>query len=140
MPDILHELTIEKQPDDVFSALTEGEKIKKWWTTRAKAQPQAGTLAEFGFENDMVFKFRVDELTAGESVKWSVVGGGPPDWAGTYVTWALQPDDKGTKLLFGHHNYQTTQGSFASVNYSWAWFLTSLKSYLEKGTGTPYSD
>jgi hypothetical protein len=56
------------------------------------------------------------------------------------VTWDLTPVEEGTKLLFGHRDYAMTEGSFASVSYNWAWFLTSLKQYIETGTGTPYAD
>ena len=138
MADILHEVVIEKQPKDVYKALTESDAIKHWWTTHAKAEPKENSMAEFGFyDGSMIFKFNIDELDAGKKVYWSVVDGGPPDWAGTRVTWDLSQDEKGTKVLLGHRGYQTTEGSFASVSYNWAYFLASLKSYLETGEGTP---
>lgn len=138
MPKILLELVIEKSPEDVYKAITEGEQIKHWWTSHAIAEPKVGSIAEFGFYGgSAVFKFNIDELEAGKKAYWSVIDGGPPDWAGTNVTWDLTEVENGTKLLLGHHNYQTTEGSFASVSYNWAYFLTSLKSYLEQGEGMP---
>ena len=138
MADILHKVVIENSPQDIYRALTEADEIKQWWTNRVRAEPKLDSIAEFGFYGgDVVFKFKIDELVPGKRVKWSVVGGGPPDWNGTFVTWDLDSVDNGTKVLLGHHNYQSTEGSFASVSYNWAWFLTSLKSYLETGTGTP---
>lgn len=138
MPKILQEVVIEKQPKDIYNALTNAEAVKGWWTNIAKVKPEVGSIAEFGFYGgQMVFKFKIDELAEGKKVYWSVVDGGPPDWAGTNVTWDLTAVDEGTKVLLGHHNYQTTEGSFASVSYNWAYFLTSLKSYLETGKGMP---
>ena len=49
----------------------------------------------------------------------------------------MKPSEHGTKLRFGHHNYATTEGSFATVSYTWATYLTSLKNYLETGKGSP---
>lgn len=138
MADILLEVTIEKSPQDIYKALTESEEIKQWWTSHAIAEPKVGSTAEFGFYGgEAIFKFNVAKLDAGKNVTWSVMGGGPPDWAGTSVTWDISPTDKGTKVLLGHRDYQTTEGSFASVGYNWAFFLTSLKAYLEKGAGMP---
>jgi len=138
MADILLEVTVEKQPKDVYQALTEADGIAQWWTKHVKAEPTVGSVAEFGFYGgEAIFKFKVDTLATGEKVYWSVLGGGPPDWEGTTVTWDLTEVDNGTKVLLGHRNYQTTEGSFASVGYNWAFFLTSLKSYLEEGKGMP---
>lgn len=138
MADILLEVIIEKSPQDIYKALTESEEIKQWWTSHAVAEPKVGSTAEFGFYGgQMIFKFNVDKLDAGKHVKWSVIDGGPPDWAGTIVTWDISKAENGTKVLLGHRDYQTTEGSYASVGYNWAFFLTSLKSYLEKGEGMP---
>jgi uncharacterized protein YndB with AHSA1/START domain len=139
MFDILHEVTIEAPPGKVYQAITEQEGLAAWWTTHTTAQPKVGAVNEFGFEGgQMIFKMRVDKLEAGRSVQWTVVQG-VPDWGGTYVTWDLTPVENGTKLLFGHRNYASTEGSYANVNYNWGRFLTSLKAYLETGSGTPYS-
>ena len=138
MPDILHELTIEATPDAVYAAITEENGLKGWWTTHTKAQPAVGSVAEFGFMGgQMVFKMKIKTLEAGKTVNWDVEGGGPPDWAATRVTWDLTPVEGGTKVLFGHRGYASSEGSFASVNYNWGYFLTSLKAYVETGQGMP---
>lgn len=141
MPDILHEVVIEKQPDDIFTALTNADEVAHWWTNQATIPDEVGEVAEFTFEGGaMVFKFEQTALDAGKKVHWAVVDGGPPDWAGTRVTWDLTQVDNGTKVLLGHRDYKTTEGSFAAISYSWAYYLTSLKSYLETGTGMPFEN
>lgn len=136
MYDILHEVTIEAPPEKVYAAITEQKGLSGWWTTQVTAQAKVGTVSEFGFE--MVFKMRVDKLEPWRSIQWTALQG-VPDWGGTIVTWDLTPVEKGTKLLFGHRNYASTEGSFANVNYNWGRFLTSLKTYVETGKGTPYT-
>ncbi len=138
MPDILHELTIEGSPDQLYQALTEKASLAAWWTTDTKsAVPEVGTVSEFHFHNpDAVFKMEVSQLEPGKKVYWNALQG-PPDWQGTRVTWDLEAVDNGTKVLFGHRDYASYGGSYASVSYAWAWFMTSLKNYIEKGEGMP---
>ena len=81
-------------------------------------------------------KMQITDLKPNSRVDWKVLQSGP-DWEGTRITWDLTPDDKGTKILFGHRDWTITNGSYASVNYNWGYFLTSLKAYLETGKGTP---
>jgi len=69
-------------------------------------------------------------------VNWAVRHNAP-GWVGTHITWDLTPVDEGTKVMFGHRGWTTPESSYASVNYSWGYFLTSLKAYLETGKGTP---
>jgi uncharacterized protein YndB with AHSA1/START domain len=139
MPDILHEVTIQGSPEKVYDALTHQEGLESWWTTNAKAEPKEGTILEFQFHNpDAMFKMEVAKLEPGKKVYWNVLQGAP-DWGGTHVTWDLEAVGGGTKVLFGHRDYASYGGSFASVSYSWAWFLTSLKMYIETGQGTPAS-
>jgi uncharacterized protein YndB with AHSA1/START domain len=137
MPDILHEVKINGSPAAVYAALTENAGLAAWWTHKTRnARPQVGTVAEFEFPDGNVFKIEVTELAAGSKVHWKPIEG-VPDWPGTRVTWDMEAADGGTKLLFGHRDYASYGGSFAGVSYNWAWFLTSLKQYIETGTGTP---
>lgn len=139
MFDILHEVTIEASPDKVYQAITEEKGLAGWWTTHTTAQAKVGTISEFGFEGgNMIFKMKVDKLEPGHTVQWTPLQGAP-DWGGTVVTWDLTPVEKGTKLLFGHRNYASTEGPYASVNFNWGWFLASLKAYVETSKGMPYS-
>lgn len=141
MADILLENTIKVSPDKVYTALTEQSGLASWWTKDTRAQAVVGSTAEFGFGGGAVtFKFKVEALDAGKKVIWTPIEGGPPDWAGTRITWDLTPVEGGTKVLMGHRGYSMTEGSFASVNYNWAGYLISLKYYLETGKGTPHPD
>jgi uncharacterized protein YndB with AHSA1/START domain len=137
MADILHELTIAATPEQVYKAITEQNGLASWWTTRTTAQPKVGTTAEFGFMGgQLTMKMQVTDLKPNSHIEWSVQQSAP-DWAGTHITWDITPVDVGTKVLFGHRDWSTTDGSYASANYNWGYFLTSLKSYLETGKGTP---
>ncbi len=138
MPDILHEVEIEGSPDKIYKALTEQRGLAAWWTIHATAEPKIGSVGEFQFEGGkFVIKMQVDALEPGHKVYWKAVQGAP-DWGGTRVTWDLTPVDNGTKVVLGHRDYPSYDGSFASVSYNWAMYLASLKSYVETGKGSPH--
>ena len=140
MADILHEVTIGASPAKVYEALTDQGDLQAWWTEHAKARAETGTVSEFSFYGGMaVFKLSVDTLAAAEKVYWSVQQG-PPGWENTHITWDLTEVEGQTKVLLGHRDWATTEGLYANSSYNWAWYLTSLKSYLETGTGTPHTD
>jgi uncharacterized protein YndB with AHSA1/START domain len=137
MADILHEVVIEVGPDKVYQALTEQARLANWWTANTKAEPKVGAMDEFKFnDGQFLIKMEVTGLEPGKKVSWNLIQG-VPDWEGTRVTWDLTPDEHGTKVLFGHLDFASTQGSFASASYNWAYYLTSMKAYLETGKGTP---
>jgi uncharacterized protein YndB with AHSA1/START domain len=138
MADILHEVVIQAPPAKVYEAITQQAGLASWWTTHSIAKPEVGSTSEFGFEGGkVVFRMDVAKLEP-QHVSWNVRQGAP-DWGDTIVTWDLTPQNGGTKVLFGHRGFASTDGSFANTNYNWAWFLTSLKTYVETGKGMPVS-
>jgi uncharacterized protein YndB with AHSA1/START domain len=140
MPDILHEVIIDAPPDKVYQALTEQSGLTSWWTVDAVAKPELGSVSEFGFFNRQVLmQMEVAKLDRGRNVQWKPLSG-VPDWPGTRVTWDLTPTDQGTKLLFGHRDFASADGSLPTTSYNWAWYLISLKKYIETGTGNPHTN
>jgi uncharacterized protein YndB with AHSA1/START domain len=124
----------------VYRAITDQAGLAGWWTPDIMARPEVSSMAELCFTGGpagrFVVKMEVAALEPGRRVRW-IVRQGAPEWAGTQVSWDLAPVDGGPRLRFTHHDYPSTEGSFASVSYSWAWYLASLKDYVETGTGRP---
>ena len=139
MADILQMVPINAEPEAVYRAITQPEGLSAWWTTAVEAQAKVGTVAEFRFEGgQVVMLMKVVELDEPGVVRWQVEDPAPPEWAGTQVTWNISPSDDGAQLLFGHRGWDSTEGSFAAINYNWGYYLTSLKQYLETGEGFPH--
>ncbi len=139
MADIVQELMIDATPENVFHALTEPDGIAGWWSNHVTAERKIGSLTEIRFENGGVFKMEITDLEVGKNVYWSCRLS-PHNWEGSTITWALTPLAKGTKLLFGQHDLTVgpTGYSIEEGRAGWAYFLGSLKSYVETGKGTPY--
>ena len=140
MPDILLEAYINAPADKLYTALTEQEGIRSWWSQQAEAAPQVGTVSDVRFYNGgIIMKLEVEKLTPNSQVVWKPLSG-VPDWPGTLVTWDLSPMENGqTKLLFGHRDFASNDGSLPYSTYNWAWYIISLKKYVETGVGSPHT-
>ncbi len=140
MPDIAQELTIKAPAETVFAAITQGDKITRWWANHAVAEPTVGSRIELRFDNGEVMIMEIFDLTAGKDVSW-LVRQAPQYahlWEGTTITWDLAPALTETTLFFGHHGFAVDDTGYKQTRSGWDYFLTSLKSYLETGIGTPY--
>lgn len=136
MANILFAIEIDASASEVRKAITEESGVKGWWTTDTTLKQEVGSEAVFGFGPRGTLKFEVAEL-GDNHIEWKSTQAGPPDWAGTNVTFDLEAQDGHTNLLFGHRNFATDEGSYAFTSWNWAYFLMSLKSYIETGQGTP---
>ncbi len=137
MVDIVNEFTIEAATPRVWNALTSSEEIAGWWTDDLSVTPEVGTLAEFRFRQG-TFQFKVAELVQDEKVRWMTKQGpSTGHWAGTSVTWHLEPVSNGTRVVFNHSGFAQADRRYEITRAWWEHFLASLKSYLETGKGTP---
>lgn len=136
---IIKELTIEATPERVWGALTQPDEIGHWWTNDLNATPEVGSLAEFRFGEwgDFVLRFEVAELDRDKKVHWIHRFSSVAQWAGTSVTWQLEPVHNGTRVVFRHEGFENKDVVYEQTRGNWNYFLTSLKSYLETGKGTP---
>ncbi len=137
MSAIIEELTIEAAPQRVWGAITQQDEIVRWWAYEARVKPEVGSLGEFRFRPPAgALQFEVAELDEGSKVHW-ISRQGPPQWAGTSVTWQLTPVHNGTQVIFTHEGFAQVDEAYEQTRGNWAYFLASLKSYLETGKGTP---
>ena len=140
MPDILHEVSIVAAPSQVFKAITEQQGLASWWTTHIVAEPKVGWMIEARFfDGKSVHTLEVLTLEPDRKVEWITRQSFLPDWTQTRVIWDLLPIENGTRILFGQRGFASADGSLPKVSYGWAVYLTSLKDYLEKGTGNSHS-
>lgn len=135
---IFHLLKIKVfDPEEVYNALTTSVGLSAWWTSGSEAKPMVDSLATFRFTEDYQKTMRVVELLPDRRVLWECIEG-DPQWLGTTVAFEIEPVAGGIELRFYHAGWEKETDLFASCNYQWGLYLTSLKSYLEKGEGNPY--
>lgn len=139
MSAIVRALTIAAAPERVFNALTQPDEIGHWWTNDLNVTPEAGSLAEFRFGEwgDFVLRFEIAELRRDRHVHWIHRRSPVAQWAGTSVTWNLEPVHNGTQVVFIHDGFVKQDEVYEQTGENWDYFLASLSSYLETGKGTP---
>jgi hypothetical protein len=135
---ILMQFDIAADQATVHRALSTETGIRSWWSSRTELGE--GQLRVSFPDVPQPFEFAVardDEAR----VEW-VTGGFPPWWAGTTIRWELapNPDGPGTRLQFGHRDYDADNPVIPIVTPAWAQIILRLKGYAESGTPQPFFD
>ena len=68
------------------------------------------------------------------------MSGAPTSGSGRKLSFDLTAQDDGTVVLFTHAGWREPCEFMAHCSARWAYFLLSLKSYVETGTGTPFPE
>ena len=132
MPDIKHFIPLATTPDKVFATLTTQNGLGSWWTADTTITPKVGGTAEFGFDKrGMLFRMKIESLETDRLVVMSCHGD-HPEWAGTRLTWEIEPAGDGeTHLRFTHANWKAVTDFCASCNTMWGQLMFRMKDYLE---------
>ncbi|WP_185147904.1 SRPBCC domain-containing protein [Peribacillus simplex] len=127
-----HQIMINATPEKVYDAITTTEGFKGWWTTDAKAEPQVGSTAEFGFYNrQAVFQMHIDQLVPGRLVEWTAQHD-MPGWKDTKIRFELNSHENGATIVnFNHSGLESMEGPYAMINTTWGTLMYILKQYVE---------
>lgn len=128
---------IKSSPQTVYRALTEQEGLRGWWTILTTAKAEVGFVNSFDFSEKYRNRMRITELQANRRVAWECLQGGP-EWIGTTFVFDIDPGESGCTVRFEHGNWKNNGDFFANCNYHWGFYMRSLKSLCESGTGTPF--
>ncbi len=138
MPDIRHRVVMSAPLDRVYSAIATKEGLSDWWTRDGvRGESTEGSTVEFYFgQPEPAAVMEVTRLDPDGQVSWSCVAGAD-EWVGTKLTFELTAEDGETVVLFTHADWRDPSDFMAHCSARWAYFLLSLKSLVETGTGTP---
>ncbi|AXN40811.1 ATPase [Peribacillus butanolivorans] len=127
-----HQIMINAPAEKVYEAITTTEGFKGWWTTDAKAEPQVGSIAEFGFYNrKAIFQMHIDQLEPGKLVVWTAQHD-MPGWKGTKIRFDLNVNESGVTIVnFNHSGWESMEGPYAMINTTWGSLMYILKQYVE---------
>jgi uncharacterized protein YndB with AHSA1/START domain len=142
-----HDVHAKVDPKKAYEAVSTQEGFRAWWTRAAKVDAKVGGEAEFKFSRGgAAMTFRIDELKPGKSVKMTCIrtndqpGGHVDKWVGTVLEFQLEPAGNGETVVRVRHggwSDSMPKEALAETEQGWAYFGSSLKQYLESGTGTP---
>ena len=135
--EIWHELFFNVSLQKLYEAITDPKKHAQWWTTDVRGASRPGISLEFGF-GGLSQEMIVRDLKPGELVRWSATEKGLSDWAGTVLEFKNFRRDDLTYLHFRHSNWREGADMYAQCNTDWAFYLLSLREFVEKGKGRPF--
>jgi uncharacterized protein YndB with AHSA1/START domain len=137
MVDLHHHIAINAPAETVFAAVATQDGMRGWWTRDTILDPKAGGHAEFGFNRrGNVFRMTIVEHAPPHRFRMTCQGD-PPDWAGTTLTWQIDPAAEGVMLSFVHAGWRDQTDFCASCNSMWGRLMFRLKEFAETGTPAP---
>jgi len=138
VPDIRHRVAISAPLGRVYEAVATTEGISAWWTRDGvRGESSEGSKLQFFFgQPEPAAVMEVARLDPDGHVVWNCLEGAD-EWVGTKLTFDLTHQHDETVVLFTHAE---PVEFMAHCSARWAYFLLSLKSYLETGKGTPFPE
>lgn len=138
MKTIIHALQVGTPPDTVYRALTTEKGLSGWWTTRVSAEEGEGGTLRFTFLDDFHPQMKQDRLEPDRLVQWTCLGG-HDNWIDDTFTFAFTAVEGGTRVLFKQEYAQELADDvYGTYNFNWGYYLASLKTLCETGTGAPF--
>ena len=130
-------LHINSPKEKVFKALTESDKLSKWYTTIDKGEFKLNEIVIFEFVNLAEFKFKVIELTKNKSIHLEIIESGF-DNVGHIMKYELDENDGKTRVRYTYEGFSEMDDSYSNMNYSSAKYLESLRQYCQTGNGEAF--
>lgn len=137
---IHHIFDIVAPPETVFAAVTTPSQLAAWWTAGVQADKPAepGSVFVFTFRGPFQPHLRITEIESPSLVTWEGAGGHDA-WGATTIHLRMDRIDGGTKVSFRHQmGADRPDEAVASANFSWGYYLDSLRLLCETGRGKPY--
>jgi hypothetical protein len=118
----------------IVEALTTQAGLRGWFAETAVFD---GTHARFTFARPEITRtvsFRVDRCDERGVVMTCTAEENNPEWRGTKLAISVE----GNRVRLVHSGYPAKDECYERCVQGWAYFMPSLKSYLETGRGTPF--
>ena len=128
---------INASKEEVFNALTESDKLSKWYTTIVQGEFKLNEIITSEFINFAEFKFKVIALTHNESVYLEIIESGL-DNIGYIMKYELDENNGKTRVRYTYEGFAEMDDSYSNMNYSSAKYLESLRQYCQTGNGEAF--
>jgi uncharacterized protein YndB with AHSA1/START domain len=140
MKTIHHVCDIDATGGTVWSALTEAERMAKWWSTKLQT-PTAAVGARVGwtFAGDFNPVMEITKLDEQHELDWRCVAGHDPWLDNTFRFELIALDDGRTRLRFGQeYAVELGDDDYGIYNFNWGYYLESLRLLCSTGVGKPF--
>jgi len=136
---IHHVFDIQAPPETVFAAVTTAVGLSGWWTTSVQADgAEPGSLFTFSFRGPFNPRLRITEREPPSLVAWEGVDGHDA-WGPTSLRFEFDRIENGTIVRFWHQmGADRSADARAAANFTWGYYLDSLRLLCETGRGKPF--
>jgi uncharacterized protein YndB with AHSA1/START domain len=125
---------IHASPKKVFRAISDPERLPRWFMDAATLSPRKGGRYSFTWEGGPTHTGRVLEYVRGKRIVLSWQWPGLEDSLVTRLAMTVRPQDHGTVLRFQHSGFPKEErwlDLYAGAILGWRYFTLNLKSVLE---------
>ena len=138
MKKIIHFVHIHAAPEAVYRSIATEKGLSGWWTTRVRAPEAVGGVISFRFTGDFGPEMQITRLERNRRVEWKCVGG-HANWKDNTFSFDLDERKGETGLTFVQiYAQELSDEVYGTYNFNWGYYLGSLKSLCETGSGTPF--
>ncbi len=134
---IKHLFHINASKQKVFEAISSINGLSNWWTIQTTGNTAVGGIIQFRFATMGGMDMKVTELKPNESVAWECVAS-DHGWIGNTFSIRLDENDGKTRIRFSHNGFTEQDDSYASVCFSWARYMESLRQFCQTGKGEAF--
>jgi len=126
------QVDIDASPETVFQALIKPEELERYVATKARVEPQAGGVYDYGWGEEGG-PIKILDLVPDEKLvfDWTWTGKEQPEPA-TTVTWTLEGSGGKTHLTLVHSGFAPDRAC-QDYQVGWLHFLNRLKFLVEVG-------
>jgi len=134
---IKHLLHIKSKKEEVFDALSQPDKISKWYTSIVNGQFKLDEIVIFEFVNFATFKFKIIQYVQNELLTMKCIESEIPV-EGHVMKYELDENDGKTRVRYSYNGFSEMDDSYANMNFSSAKYLESLRQFCQKGVGEAF--
>jgi len=135
--EIFHEVRIKAPVAEVYAAITQPERLARWWIPDTRGDGREGGTLQFWL-GTRVQEMDVVATVPNRLVRWCPTDTGFDDWADTRLEFEIRPVDEGSVVHFRHSGWRDDVEAFPHYSMSWAVFMLSMKGLVETGDGFPF--
>lgn len=136
-PEFVYVIYIEAPIERVWAALTDGEHTRLYWSRFVQSDWQVGSRVEFLRADKSKLSHDGEVLEIDPPRRLAMTFDVSPEGVGeapSRVTYQLSEEDGATRLAVTHEGFPPDSAVLKGISSGWPQILSSLKTYLERGS------
>ncbi len=125
--------------EDLFRSVSTSEGLRGWWSTEISGSHAKGKELKLGFRGGHIVRISLAKAISPSIVEWNIKEHKPfNEWNGTRLSFSIEADGPDRSMLtFMHVGLLQECECYEVCQGGWDYYMASLKSFAEKGKGTP---